>query len=120
VGDIAPIIAKAPSNPAAHNEIFNLGADTPVTVNQLVKEVGQVMKVTPQVRYLAARHEVVHAYAVHRKVREAFDLPLDYETSLADGLARMWPWVQTHGARKTPKFKNIEVNKNMPAIWLED
>jgi UDP-glucose 4-epimerase len=120
IGDIAPIIAQAPLNPDARNEVFNLGADTPVTINQLIQEVGRVVQVEPEIRYLPDRHEVVHAYAKHQKVREAFDLPLDYETALRDGLNRMWPWVQQHGARKTPKFNNIEVPKNMPGIWLED
>lgn len=120
VGDIAPVIAKAPLNPDARNEIFNLGADTPVTVNELAKEVGDVMGIEPEIRYLPSRHEVVHAYAVHKKVRDAFDLPEDYETPLSNGLRKMWPWVQEHGARKTPKFKNIEVPKNLPRVWLEE
>ena len=120
VRDISPVIAKAPMNPDAKNEIFNLGADTPVTVNELAKEVGHVMGIEPELRYLPARHEVVHAYSVHQKVRDAFDLAEDAETSLRDGLAKMWPWVQEHGARKTPKFDNIEVAKNIPSVWLED
>lgn len=120
VRDISPVIAKAPLNPDAKNEIFNLGADTPVSVNQLVKVVGEVMGVEPEVRHLPARHEVVHAYSVHAKVRNAFDLADDSETSLRDGLSKMWPWVQSHGARKTPKFDNIEVPKNLPAVWLEE
>lgn len=119
IGDIAPVLAKAPLNPAAKNEIFNLGADTPVTINQLVREVGNVMGVAPQVRHLPARQEVVHAYALHDKVREAFDLPSDYETPIEGGLYRMWEWVKERGARKTPTFKNIEVLKNMPPVWLE-
>lgn len=120
IGDVAPIIAQAPLNEAARNEIFNLGADTPVTVNELATEVGRVMGIEPEIRYLPARHEVVHAFAIHKKVRDAFDLPDDYETPLAEGLREMWPWVQSHGARKTPKFDNIEVPKNMPGIWLEE
>lgn len=120
VGDVAPVLAQAPMNPDARNQIFNLGADTPVTVNELAKEVGEVMGIEPEIRYLPARHEVVHAYAVHKKVRDAFDLPEDYETPLARGLRKMWPWVQEHGARKTPKFKNIEVPRNLPGIWLEE
>lgn len=120
VKDISPILAQAPLNPDAKNEIFNLGADTPVTVNQLIHEVAAVMQVQPEVRYLPARHEVLHAFAVHQKVRDAFDLPLEAETSLRDGLSKMWPWVQEHGARKTPKFGEIEVPKNLPAVWLED
>lgn len=120
VGDVAPVIAQAPHNPDACNEVFNLGADTPVSVNELAQEVGAVMGKEPEIRYLPARHEVVHAYAIHDKVRTVFDLPDDYETPLHDGLRQMWPWVQEHGARKTPKFENIEVKKNMPTIWLED
>ncbi|NDJ85766.1 MAG: NAD-dependent epimerase/dehydratase family protein [Chloroflexi bacterium] len=120
VKDISPVIAQAPTTPGARNEIFNLGADTPVTVNQLVEEVGRVMGVTPTVRYLSARHEVVHAYAVHDKVRRVFELALDDETPLAEGLRKMWPWVQSHGARKTPRFKDIEVEQNLPSVWLEE
>lgn len=120
IKDITPILAQAPTNPDAKNQIFNLGADTPVTINRLIDEVGKVMGAVPEKRYLPARHEVVHAYAVHQKVRDAFDLAADSETSLADGLAKMWPWVQEHGARKTPKFGNIEVIKKLPGIWLED
>lgn len=120
IKDISPILAQAPFNPEAKNQVFNLGADTPVTVNQLIHEVSQVMNVTPEVRYLPPRHEVVHAFAIHKKVREAFDLPLDAETPLSVGLAKMWPWVQKYGARKTPKFSNIEVPKNIPPVWLED
>jgi UDP-glucose 4-epimerase len=120
VKDISPVLAKAPCNPNAKNQIFNLGADTPVTINQLIQEVSRVMGVVPQVRYLPPRHEVVHAFAIHKKVRAAFGLSLDTETKLADGLAKMWPWVQQYGARKTARFKNIEVEKDLPAIWLED
>lgn len=120
VKDIAPVMAQAPTNPAARNQIFNLGADTPVTINELAQEIGKVMGVEPEMRYLEARHEVVHAYAVHTKVRDAFDISDEDETSLADGLQQMWPWVQEHGARKTPKFGEIEVPKNLPSYWLED
>jgi UDP-glucose 4-epimerase len=119
IGDIAPILAQAPTNPVARNEAYNLGADTPVSINELVQEVGQVVGVTPEVRYLPPRHEVVHAYAMHTKVREAFGIEGSPETSLEEGLSLMWPWVKEHGARKTPSFKNIEVDKNLPAVWLE-
>lgn len=119
IGDITPILAEAPTNPQAQNEIFNLGADTPVSLNQLVQEVARVMEVVPEVRYLPARHEVAHAYADHSKVREAFGVEDGAETSLQQGLARTWPWVREYGARKTPRFENIEIEKNLPSIWLE-
>ena len=119
IGDITSILARAPISAAAKNEVYNLGADTPVTINQLAGEVGKIMDKTPDVRYLPARHEVMHAYAVHEKVRRAFGSLSESETSLAEGLARMWSWVSEHGARKTPEFEHIEVERNLPAIWLE-
>ena len=35
IGDIAPLIADAIDTPAAYNQIFNVGADQPYTVNEL-------------------------------------------------------------------------------------
>ncbi len=120
IKDISSVIAKAPLNPAAKNQIFNLGADTPVTINQLAHEVSRIVGVETELHYLPARHEVTHAYAAHDKVRDAFSLPPDYETPLEVGLAIMWTWVQQHGARQTSHFEHIEVTKNLPDIWLED
>ena len=49
IKDISPIMAQAPTNPHAKNEIFNLGADTPVTINQLAQELGNIMGVKPEI-----------------------------------------------------------------------
>src|SRR5262249_28050976 len=39
VDDVAPLIAQAPLVPAARNQVFNVGADTPYTILQLAEEV---------------------------------------------------------------------------------
>ncbi len=43
VGDIIPMIADGPWIEQAHNEIFNVGADQPYTVNELAREVALAM-----------------------------------------------------------------------------
>lgn len=117
VRDIAPIIARAPDVPDALNNVFNLGADTPVTVNVLSRIVARAMAAEPQVIHLETRNEVVHAFSDHSKVREVFG---DYrQTPLEEAIPPMAGWVKRMGARKSKAFKNIEVWKNMPPSWRE-
>ena len=117
IDDVAPIIAASIENPRAWNQVFNVGADEPFTLNALAREVAAAMGVEPEIRYLPARQEVVHAHSSHAKVREIFgDRP---HTSLPDGLARMAEWVRRHGARATPHFEAIEISKNLPAAWRQ-
>lgn len=120
VKDISGIIAKAPLNVKAKNQIFNIGADLPVTINGLIATMSKLMKAKSVIRYLEPRNEVMSAYAAHSKVRNAFDLKLEDETTLESGLLKMWSWVNKHEARKTPIFKNIEILKNIPPVWLEE
>jgi UDP-glucose 4-epimerase len=117
VKDVTPMIARAPQNPRAYNEVFNIGADTPYTVNYLAQCVAEAMGAPLNLTHLPARNEVVHAYSSHDKVAAVFAARSQY--SLPDGLARMTAWVRDHGARSTPLFQNIEVPRNMPPSWLK-
>jgi len=116
VSEVAPVIARAATREAAHGETFNIGADRPYSVNELVEVVKNAMKSNAGVRYLPARKEVVHAYASHDKVKRHFG---DLATSLPleAGVERMAKWVQTHGSRQSRRFGHIEVSKNIPASW---
>jgi UDP-glucose 4-epimerase len=116
IDDVAPIIAALPSGPQrTYGQVFNVGGDQPYTVNQLALAVSEIMGVTPDLRYLPARHEVQHAYASHAKARAYFDLP--QPTALRAGLGRMAAWVQQVGSRKTQDFAHIEVPIGLPAGW---
>ncbi len=116
IGDIIPVMADAIGIPAACNQVFNIGADTPYTVNALAKEVAGAMGVEADIIYLPARNEVWHAYSSHEKVQRVFGArPL---TDLREGLSHMSAWVKDHGARSSQEFGNIEVKKNFPAAWL--
>lgn len=117
IGDVAPIIARSIDVHEAYNEVFNIGADKPYTINDLVRIVAKAMGKEVQTRQLEERNEVKHVFSDHAKLRKVFG---DYEpTSLEEGIRRMEIWVKTVGTRQGQKFENIEIHKNLPAFWVE-
>jgi UDP-glucose 4-epimerase len=116
IGDIAPIMAEAIETPTAFNQVFNIGADQPYSVNDLAIAVAKAMEVTPDIVHFPARNEVMYAYSSHDKVERVFG-PRKLH-ALDEGLNRMVKWVRQHGARTSQKFKDIEVTKNFPVAWL--
>jgi UDP-glucose 4-epimerase len=117
IGDVAPIIARSIDVPEARNQIFNIGADQPYSVNELACATALAMGVEPNIRHMPARNEVMHAYSSHEKVRRVFG---EREpVSLEEGLSRMAAWVRQHGARQSKRFEAVEIEKNFPLAWLE-
>jgi UDP-glucose 4-epimerase len=117
IGDVAPLMAEAIDRPQARNEIFNIGADTPYSVNQLAEATAHAMGVAPNIVHTPPRNEVQDAYSSHAKIQEVFGKR--QPCSLEDGLSHMAAWVKQHGARSSQKFKHIEVTKNFPQAWLD-
>jgi UDP-glucose 4-epimerase len=117
IGDVAPIIAESVEVPSAYNQIFNIGADQPYTVNELTSSVARAMGVEPNMIHLPARNEVLNAYSSHQKVQSVFG-KRELHT-LEEGLCQMASWVKQHGSRTSQKFNGIEVTKNFPKAWLE-
>jgi UDP-glucose 4-epimerase len=116
IGDAAPIMADAINTAAAYNQIFNIGADQPYSINELAQAVARAMGVAPQINHVPARNEVVNAYSSHEKIHRVFGAR---PTTILDaGLERMANWVQQHGARSSQEFEGIEVMKNFPQAWL--
>jgi UDP-glucose 4-epimerase len=116
IDDVAPILARSVERPPAYNQIFNVGADTPYSVNELARQVAEAMGVPLRTQHLPARHEVQDAYASHTKVRAVFG-DLARNVALPDGLGRMAAWVREYGSRETSPFAAIEIAKNMPPSW---
>jgi UDP-glucose 4-epimerase len=115
VSDVAPIIAESVNVSAARNQVFNVGADVPYTVNELVQFVATAMGKQPRVQYLDPRNEVKIAFSDHSKAQGVFGKK--DTVSLQDGLRTMAEWVVVHGARESSVFENIEIRKNMPRSW---
>ena len=116
IDDVAPVIAKSIEMPDAYNQVFNIGADTPYTVKELATLVCEAFGVPEQIEALDARNEVVHAYSSHDKVHEYFGHIIK-NISLKEGIDRMVEDAKSKGPRQGEKFKNIEIEKNMPAAW---
>jgi len=116
IGDVVPIIVESMDLPGAYNQVFNIGADTPFSVNDLALHVARAMGVEPNINHLPPRNEVLNAYSSHEKVRRVFGI--HQLISLDEGLRRMAEWVRQHGARASQKFNDIEVTKNFPKAWL--
>jgi UDP-glucose 4-epimerase len=115
VNDVAPIIAASVDCPCARNEIFNIGADEPYTVNDLSQIVATALGRECRRVYLDARKEVKIAFSDHSKVKAVFGER--EKTSLATGIRSMAEWVKRCGTRESCVFEEIEVTKNMPPSW---
>jgi UDP-glucose 4-epimerase len=114
--DVAPIIAASALRPDAYNEVFDVGADRPVSVLELANVIGRKFKVEPKIRFLDARNEVLHAYSNHDKVRKYFgDLITGVE--LESGIEQMTLWARKTGPKSGKRFAGVEIEKNMPLSW---
>jgi UDP-glucose 4-epimerase len=117
IDDVAPIIAASVDYPAARNEIFNVGADVPYTVNELAEVVAQAMGKSCDINYLDARNEVKIAFSDHSKAEQMFGKRS--KITLLEGVRSMAEWVREHGARESNIFDGIEVSTKMPASWAK-
>ena len=116
VSDVAPLIARCVERPGTWNQVFNVGADAPCTLNALATAVAKAMGVPPRTVHLDPRTEVVHAFADHDKTRAAFG-DLIRGVSLEEGLARTAAWVRSAGAGVPRTSPALEVTKNLPRTW---
>jgi len=115
IDDVAPYIARTINIPKAKNEIINIGADKPYTVLVLGKCIAQFMGVKPKFVFNSARKEVKHAFSDHSKVKNIFGIKKT--TDLETGVKKMVEWAKKVGPRNPKKFRNIEVEKNLPPSW---
>lgn len=115
VRDISPVIAQSIETLACYNQIFNIGADKNYSINQLANLVGKAMGREVKKAHLEPRHEVLHAYSDHRKVKTFF--PNAPSTSIEEGIARMAEWAKKTGIRSSKDFAEIELTKNLPPSW---
>jgi UDP-glucose 4-epimerase len=115
IDDVAPHIARCVDIPQAYGQVINIGADKPYTVKYLAEVVARALDQEPQIRYLPARNEVVHAYSDHTKAEQLFGQGATVD--LDAGVQRMAEWARRVGARQGQEFKNIEVRRNLPPSW---
>lgn len=115
INDVAPVIASCVELPRAMNQIFNVGADVPHSVNHLASVVAEAMRKPCRIERLDARNEVKIAFSDHSKAESVFGK--SEKVSLESGVQMMADWVAKNGARESSVFENIEVERNLPPSW---
>lgn len=116
IDEVAIPIAKSVELKDAYNQVFNIGADKPYTVNELAKVVCKEFNVASDIKYLNARNEVLHAYSDHSKAHKVFGGQIG-TINLVEGISRMAKWAKKVGARKSQEFDNIEIIEKLPDGW---
>ncbi len=117
ISDVAPIMAASISRPGAYNQIFNLGSDELTSVLDLAGYVCQAMGVPRSVEHLPERHEIRDVYCAHDKARKHFG-DLIQNVPLESGLSQMAGWIKQTQVRLSEQFRQVEIEKQMPASWL--
>ena len=116
VDDVARPMVDCLDLPDTCQQIFNIGADQPYSVNELAQAVMHAMGQQVPIQHLEARNEVLDAYWDQSKIAKFFP-NLRPPTSLPDGLARMAAWAKKVGARQTRLFMDVELWDRLPASW---
>lgn len=116
ISDVAPIIAQSIERPQSWNQVFNVGAEQPYSILEVAETVAGAMGVTPEIRHVEARKEVIHAFSSHDRVSSMFG-DLVKNVTLEEGIGRMAGWAKAKGARSSRNFEGVEVLKNMPPSW---
>ncbi len=117
IDDVAIPIAKCVEVPGSYNQVFNIGADKPYSVNELATVVSAEFGVEPNIKYLSARNEVLHAYSDHTKAHGIFGKDANSGIDLTEGIRRMATWAKRVGARASQEFDNIEITEKLPDGW---
>ncbi|MGD1890232.1 MAG: NAD-dependent epimerase/dehydratase family protein [Cyclobacteriaceae bacterium] len=115
IDDVALPISMSVNKEKAYNEIFNIGADQPYSVNELAQVIGDNFGVQPEINHLRARNEVQHAYSDHQKAHTIFGL--EDSVLLSEGIRKMAVWAKQVGARASSEFSNIEITEKLPQGW---
>ncbi len=115
IDDVAIPIAKSVNIESAYNQVINIGADKPYSVNELATVVCDCFGVSPDIKYLRARNEVIDAYCDHTKAEKIFGEPTG--VSLAEGIQCMAIWAKKTGSRKSKEFDNVEITEKLPEGW---
>jgi len=115
VDDVASTIARSVELERAHNEVFNLGSETPTSVLELATLIQDAMGRSTGIVHLAPRVEVVHAFADHTKARAI--LGHCAAIPLPEGIRRMIARLPDATDRRPSLTPPVEVLRNLPPAW---
>src|SRR3989344_4006434 len=124
VDDVTAAVAAMGFNSKCNGRVFNVGNDSPTTVNDLgglvLKEFfGEKVprKILP--KYLPARpHEAKFAYCTHRELGRLTGYKA--KTALKDGIGEMVTWAKSVGPQEFRYLDNLDLTNNLtPKTWKD-
>jgi len=116
ISEVAPVIAASVTRPSACNQIFNLGADQPVSILDLATLVCDVFNAPVRLEHLPVRLESHDAYCQHDKAQARLG-DLIRPMPLRAGLEDMASWIKQTGLRVAKRFEGIEIEQRLPKLW---
>lgn len=114
---VAEVIVASLGNKLAWNQAFNVGGDKPYTILEAAQMVSDAVGVPLRTNHVEARKEAHHAHSSHDKVKRYFPDLQEQDYDLSASIEMMVN--EARGATIEPpkKFKNIEIEKNLPPSW---
>lgn len=117
IDDVLPCIWKAATEPAAANQIINLGSGRPTSLRGAALIAAALLDA--QIEYAPPRHEVHTSFCTTEKSREL--LGYKSATHLDDGLRQMWEWSRAAWERYPERRESpgppIEVSRGLYPSW---
>ena len=110
---------NAAIKPEASKEIINLGGVEEISILDAHNALKEVIKEdtgqSPQTVFYESRHEVKHAVPTYQKSIDI--LGFKHETSLKDGLKKMWEWAKQQPKRERFIWSEYEIEKGIYSFW---
>lgn len=114
INDCVPYFWQGAINPNCSKQIFNIGGDQEISINDAANMLIDIMGDGSKV-YLEGRHEVKDAWVSHDKIKSI--LNFKSTTSLRDGLRNMWNWAKVQPNRQQKSWKQYELDKGIYSFW---
>jgi UDP-glucose 4-epimerase len=106
---------RASQNQNASKQIINLGGVEEYSINDACEVLRSVLPTSGEVVYKEARHEVKNSIPTFQKSIDLLDFK--HETSLKEGLTKMWEWTQKQPKRDRFVWSEYELEKGIYSFW---
>jgi UDP-glucose 4-epimerase len=105
---------NAAVRPESSKEIINLGGVEEISIKDASKVLREVIG-SGDIVHLEGRHEVKHSIPTFQKSVDI--LGFKHETSLKEGLTKMWDWAQKQPMRERFVWSDYELDKGIYSFW---
>lgn len=114
IDDILEPLWNAALKSEASKQIINLGGITEWSINAANQVLRNIIG-GGEVVYKEQRHEVKHSIPTYTKSMSVLDFK--NQTSLEEGLKKMWDWAQIQPKRSRFVWENYELEKGIYSFW---